>query len=112
MNAAPSKSLDIGLWIAQALLALTFVGTGVWKLLTPVANLAALIPYAGQVPEAFLHLTGVIDLLGGLGILLPSLTRIKPGLTVLAARAGTTTTQTSALSAVRPNLPTTSATQS
>jgi hypothetical protein len=39
----------------------------------------------GQVPVAFLRATGVFDLLGGLGVLLPSLTRVKPGLTVLAA---------------------------
>jgi hypothetical protein len=32
----PSKGLGIGLWIVQGLLALTFVGTGLWKLATPV----------------------------------------------------------------------------
>lgn len=82
---SPSKPLDIGLWIAQSLLALTFVGSGIWKLLTPIPRLAAMIPWAGQVPPAFLHAIGLIDLAGGLGVLLPSLTRIKPGLTVLAA---------------------------
>jgi hypothetical protein len=30
-------------------------------------------------------MTAVFDLLGGLGVILPSATRIKPGLTVLAA---------------------------
>jgi hypothetical protein len=80
-----AKSLDVSLWIVQSLLFLTFAGTGVWKLLTPVPKLAAMIPWAGQVPEAFLYATAVIDLCGGLGILLPSVTRIKPGLTLLAA---------------------------
>lgn len=79
------KGLDIGLWVVQGLLALTFVGTGVWKIATPIAQLAAMIPWAGQVSPGFLYAIAVIDLLGGLGILLPSLTRIKPGLTVLAA---------------------------
>jgi len=73
------------LWVVQALLGALFIGTGVWKLFTPIAELAALIPWAGQVPRGFLQATAVIDLLGGIGVLLPALTRIKPGLTVLAA---------------------------
>ena len=84
-GARPSKPLGVSLWVVQALLAVVFVGTGLWKLLTPVPKLAAMIPWAGEVPEGFLHVTGVVDLLGGLGLLLPALTRIKPGLTVLAA---------------------------
>ncbi len=84
-GARPSKSLDVGLWVVQALLFVVFVGTGLWKLLTPVPKLAAMIPWAGEVSEGFLHATGVFNLLGGLGLLLPALTRIKPGLTVLAA---------------------------
>jgi len=83
--AQPSKVLNIGLWLVQVLLFITFTGTAVWKIVTPIPKLAALIPWAGQVPPAFMYATGVIDLCGGLGILLPTLTRIKPGLTVLAA---------------------------
>lgn len=81
----PSKGLDIGLWFVQGLLALTFVGTGIWKLATPIPQLAAMIPWAGQVSPGLLYATAVFDGLGGLGVLLPSVTRIKPGLTVLAA---------------------------
>jgi len=84
-GAAPSKTIQISLWIVQTLLAITFTGTGFWKLLTPVPQLAAMIPWAGQVSETFLQATGIIDLCGGLGVLLPALTRIKPRLTVLAA---------------------------
>lgn len=78
------KSLHIALWIAQALLALTFIGTGVFKLVTPVATLAGMWPWAGEYPN-LLRLTGILDLCGGMGLVLPALTRIKPGLTVLAA---------------------------
>lgn len=77
--------MNIGLWLVQALLGLTFAGTGIWKLVTPVSDLAAKMPWMGQVSPSFLYLTAVFDLLGGLGLLLPSLTRIKPRLTVLAA---------------------------
>jgi len=75
----------VGLWVVQGLIAITFIGAGLWKLLTPVSKLAEAIPWAGQVSSAFLQATAVIDLLGGIGIVLPAITRIKPGLTVLAA---------------------------
>ncbi len=81
----PSKALVLSLWIVQGLLAVTFVGTGIWKVTTPIPRLAAMIPWAGQVPPALLYTTALFDTLGGLGVLLPSLTRIKPQLTVLAA---------------------------
>ena len=79
-----SKSLSIALWATQAVLALLFVGTGLFKLATPIATLAALWPWAGAYPT-LLRLTGLVDVAGGLGILLPALTRIRPGLTGLAA---------------------------
>jgi hypothetical protein len=87
MSSTPQsfKSLGIALWIVQGLLAVTFVGTGIWKLVTPIADLAKMIPWAGQVSPAFLYFTALFDALGGLGVVLPSITRIKPGLTVLAA---------------------------
>jgi hypothetical protein len=80
-----SRALRIGLWIAQSLLSVTFVGTAVWKVATPLPTLAAMIPWAGQVSLGFLYFTAGADLAGGLGVLLPSLTRIKPNLAVLAA---------------------------
>lgn len=86
MSIAPAgKSLRVVLWVIQGLLALTFVGTGIWKLATPIPALAAMIPWAGQVSPGLLYATAVFDALGGLGVLLPSVTRIKPGLTVVAA---------------------------
>ncbi len=81
----PSKGLSITLWIVQGVLALLFAGTGLWKLVTPIPELAAMMPWMGQVSPGFFYTTAVFDTLGGVGVLLPSLTRIKPGLTVLAA---------------------------
>lgn len=82
---SPSRGLNVALWFVQGLLALTFVGTGIWKLATPIPNLAAMIPWAGEVSRGFLYATAMFDLLGGLGVLIPSLIRIKPSLTVVAA---------------------------
>lgn len=81
----PSQAWHVSLWLVQGLLGLLFIATGIWKLLTPIAELAAMIPWAGDVPGGFLLAIALIDLLGGLGLLLPALTRIRPGLTVLAA---------------------------
>jgi hypothetical protein len=64
------SGLDTGLWATQVLLALTFAGTGIWKLITPIRHLAEMIPWAGQVSPGLLYATAVFDLLGGLGILL------------------------------------------
>jgi hypothetical protein len=44
-----------------------------------------MMPWMGQVSPGFLYATAVFDLLGGLGVLLPAVTRILPGLTVPAA---------------------------
>ncbi|MES2642692.1 MAG: DoxX family protein [Myxococcota bacterium] len=87
LTSAPSASpgLNKTLWAVQGLLALTFVGTTFWKLLTPMATLATMIPWAGQVSVGFFQFTALVDLAGGLGLVLPALTRIRPGLTVLAA---------------------------
>jgi hypothetical protein len=83
-----SKALHVALWIIQVLLAITFIGTALWKAVTPIAELAAQMPWMGQVSPAFLYATAVFDLLAGLGVVLPAVTRIKPGLTVLAALGG------------------------
>jgi len=81
----PGRALRIGLWAAQGLLFFVFTSAGLVKLLTPIPQLAAMMPWAGQYSEAFVRSIGLIDLAGGLGILLPALTRILPRLTVLAA---------------------------
>lgn len=83
--AAPRRNL-LGplLWTVQVLLALFFVWGGYTKLATPPDALAKMIPWTTEHPLLTL-VTGWADLLGGLGILLPSLTRILPRLTPLAA---------------------------
>jgi hypothetical protein len=78
------KILGPSLWVVQVLLALFYVYAGFTKLATPAEELVKMMPWTGALP-ILVPVTGLVDLLGGLGILLPSLTRIKPGLTVLAA---------------------------
>lgn len=83
--ARPGRALRAGLWVAQALIFLTFGAAGLVKLLTPIPQLAAMMPWTGEHSEAFVRVIGLIDLAGGIGILLPALTRILPNLSVLAA---------------------------
>ena len=69
------------LWIVQALLALLFLYAGGLKLVLPVEEMTRQIP----MPGAFLRFIGVAEVLGAIGLIVPGLTRIRPGLTPLAA---------------------------
>lgn len=68
------KVLPSILWILQILVGLLFIYSGYMKLFMPIDQQAAMYPWTGQVAPAFLRFMGVIDLLGGIGILLPFLT--------------------------------------
>jgi putative oxidoreductase len=79
------KALNIALWVAQVLLGLAFLMAGVMKTTRPIADLAAAMTWVPRVPPAEVRFIGAAELLGALGLLLPSLTRILPKLTVVAA---------------------------
>jgi len=80
-----SKIIPVALWIAQAVLAAGFIWAGLTKLLLPIEKLSAMWPWTGQIPLTLVKLTGVVDLAGGIGIILPTLLRIKPRLTAFTA---------------------------
>ena len=75
--------MNIILWILQVLLALLFIFAGVTKFVMSVEEMNAQAPVV--LPGLFLHFIGMCEVLGGLGLILPSLLRIKPRLTPLAA---------------------------
>jgi len=81
----PSKALHISLWIVQIILAASLIWAAGMKLFQPAEKLAEMWPWAGQVSEGLLKLTGIVDLLGSLGLVLPALLRIQPKLTYLSA---------------------------
>lgn len=84
------KILNISLWSAQALLGAMFAMGGLTKATSAIAELAQRVPWAAELPEGLVRFIGVSELAGGVGLLLPALTRIRPALTPLAA-AGLTT---------------------
>ena len=75
--------MNILLWILQVLLALLFLFAGALKLILPIEEMTKQMPV--HLPGWFLQFIGVCEVLGGIGLILPSLLRIKPWLTPLAA---------------------------
>jgi uncharacterized membrane protein YphA (DoxX/SURF4 family) len=80
-----NKVINIALWAVQVLLGLMFLMAGVMKASQPIETMAESLPWVTDVSAGLVRFIGVSELLGGLGLLLPSLLRIKPFLTVWAA---------------------------
>lgn len=79
--------MRIALWIVQSLLALAFLAAGVMKATQPLAELATQMTWIESFPAWAVRAIGVAEFAGALGLLLPSITRIKPVLTPVAAAA-------------------------
>ncbi|MFE3449783.1 DoxX family protein [Nonomuraea sp. NPDC059194] len=97
----PSKArqtmfnLNSALWLFQVLWGFFFAGSGFGKVLLYDGALYAAAPRAvawyAVVPQPLIVLIGVVEVLGGIGLILPAMTGVKPKLTLLAA-AGLTLT--------------------
>ena len=68
------------LWATQGTLAVIFLFAGVSKLVMPASSLEE-----SGFPVLFIRFIGVCETLGGLGLVLPGLLRIRTGLAPLAA---------------------------
>ena len=80
-TAQPARHATIALWILQGGVAAVFLMAGSMKLVMPIEAMA--MPVA--LPGWFLRFIGVAEVLGAIGLIVPSATRIRPGLTPLAA---------------------------
>lgn len=79
------QGLHKGLWVAQVLLAVAFFAAGMMKTVTPIAELQAKMAWIKDGMDPLVRFIGTTEVLGALGLILPSATRIKPILTPLAA---------------------------
>ena len=78
--------MNIARWIIQILLALLFLFSGGIKLILPIETLTSMgSPNQVHLPGLFIRFIGVCEVLGGLGLVLPGLLKIRPELTWLAA---------------------------
>jgi uncharacterized membrane protein YphA (DoxX/SURF4 family) len=75
------KALGIALWSMQIILAALFLFAGVMKFVMPVQEMTK----GSGLPGSFFHFIGLMEMLGGIGLVLPSVFRIAPSLTPLAA---------------------------
>ena len=72
------------LWILQFLLGIYFFVTGILHFIVP-PGLPAPMSWMYELPAALHTFSGIAEILAGLGLILPGLTRIQTRLTPLAA---------------------------
>jgi uncharacterized membrane protein YphA (DoxX/SURF4 family) len=81
-----SKGLHIALWVAQGLLAAAFGMAGFMKITTPIEQLAQMgMGFVNNYGEGTVRFIGTMEVLGALGLILPSALRIMPILAPVAA---------------------------
>lgn len=82
---APSKRLHHALWAVQALAAVAFLGAGMTKATKPLAELAVSMAWVPRFLATAVRAIGVAEVLGALGLVLPTALRRRPRLTPAAA---------------------------
>ncbi|MDP9863183.1 MULTISPECIES: DoxX family protein [Streptosporangium] len=82
-------TLNGALWPLQVLFGFFFAGSGFGKVLLYDGALYAAAPRAvawyAAVPQSLIVFIGICEVLGGIGLILPAMTGVKPKLTPLAA---------------------------
>jgi len=78
---AEGRRMTVALWVVQGLLALVFLFSGASKLVMSIEEMTKDV----ALPGAFLRFLGVAEMADGMGLILPGLLGILPGLTPLAA---------------------------
>ncbi len=76
--------MNKGLWAAQVLGGLFFISVGIMHFIVP-EGLPATFSWMYDLPGTVHVISGTAEILGGLGLILPAITRIQPRLVPLAA---------------------------
>jgi uncharacterized membrane protein YphA (DoxX/SURF4 family) len=78
--------MNLALWIVAGVLAASFAGSGLMKLVVPKDKLVSSGQgWAADVTPTNIRLIGVVEFLGAAGLILPAVTHIAPVLVPLAA---------------------------
>lgn len=77
--------MNITLWIIASLLAAVFVAIGVTKLTTPREKLIPKMASVADFTDSQVKAVGALEVLGGLGLILPALFDVAPILVPIAA---------------------------
>jgi putative oxidoreductase len=78
------RALNVALWAAQLALAVFFGYAGLLKIAQPISVLAEAFVWPAHVPAPLVRFIGISELSGALSLILPAVTRIRPGLAPLA----------------------------
>lgn len=76
--------MNVVLWVLQIILGLYFISVGVMHFIVP-PGLPAPMQWMYDLTPILHYLSGTAEILGGLGLILPGVTRIQPRLVPLAA---------------------------
>lgn len=79
------RNLKLSFWVAQTILAGVFFLQGAMKLIIPVDSLAQTHFWINVAPEWFVKTIGLIEVLAGIGMILPAMLEYRP---VWSMRAG------------------------
>jgi putative oxidoreductase len=79
------NGMNVVLWIAQGLLAVAYVLAGSMKAFRPAEQLSKNMKWVNAVPAGLVHFIGIAEVVGAIGLIIPMVTNVAPGLTVAAA---------------------------
>src|SRR5262245_18043356 len=82
-NAPRRNKVRVTLWLVQSILAALFLMAGISKFVMPAEAMTQQMPV--QLPIWFIHFIGACEIAGAVGLVLPTLLRVRPQLTPLAA---------------------------
>jgi len=80
-----SKSITLMLWLVQIILSVCFIYGAAMKLFLTVEKLSAMWPWTAEVTKLLVKSTGILDLLAGIAILVPTLFRVSSKIVPLTA---------------------------
>ena len=77
--------MSLAYWLVAGLLAVTYLYGGLLKLVRSKDRLRPMMAWVDRMPLRTVRVIGALEVLGALGLILPPLTGMAPGLCVAAA---------------------------